>query len=426
MKRLLIISNNPLSPETNNGQMLLSNLARYSPKCLANFFIADSFPTNQYCSTFFRITDREVLRLGIFKNLGQTLEPRKDGIPTLSVSKKRRTSLTMLGRHFLWTLAHPIGRKLLSWAQSFRPDAILLQIGDSPFVIDAAVKLVKKIGVPLIVYNTENYYIKRHDFIDQKIRRSLWFLLFFHFLKRSYKKVSDATWIHLTPEIEKEYRTAFPNAKHHSIASSYSLLPMAYVPQSNRFSLCYFGNFGLGRYEQLLGIGRICEKINPQIQIHFFGNLSAEQKDNLAHFNNIVYHGFAHLDSIWAFCAANVDLLLHTESFSEYSKIDLVDSFSTKVANCLNSGLPFLCYLPGSLNLSNYLKRTDACFVCNSEKELSDSLAMAYKNTTYRMSKIPNALLVAKNNHSPDANALHFKKIIDETIENNQIFNIVK
>ena len=118
-----------------------------------------------------------------------------------------------------------------------------------------------------------------------------------------------------------------------------------------RFNAYYFGNLRKGRFESIINIADELDFLSKNAKLYIYGNCTNEQKQIMSLKRNVIFLGFDNLENIFNKIKRDCDLLIHTEPFDNFSKIDLIDAFSTKIVDCLATGLPFLVYTPKELNL---------------------------------------------------------------------------
>lgn len=74
--RTLIVSANALSTQQSNGKMVASFFKDYPSHVLAQLYIWPEYPNSSICSTYYRITDMEMLRSWFGKEPGQTVKSK--------------------------------------------------------------------------------------------------------------------------------------------------------------------------------------------------------------------------------------------------------------------------------------------------------------------------------------------------------------
>ena len=110
------------------------------------------------------------------------------------------------------------------------------------------------------------------------------------------------------------------------------------------------------------------------------------------------------------------DALLFVESFDVVSIDRVKHSMSTKIADCLASGICLLAYGPAELSSIHHLKENDAAFVASSKAELVQALNDLLKNNKKRAEIISNALLTAEKYHNSKKNSELLKQTLQKTL----------
>lgn len=110
----------------------------------------------------------------------------------------------------------------------------------------------------------------------------------------------------------------------------------------------------------------------------------------------------------------DTDYLIHAESFEEYYKNDLKYAFSTKIADCLSSGHPFIVLAPEEVASSKYLKKYNAAFVISDFRNIKHELEKFIYDDKMRSRTISNALKCVEKNHNHKKNSILLKKILNK------------
>ena len=109
-------------------------------------------------------------------------------------------------------------------------------------------------------------------------------------------------------------------------------------------------------------------------------------------------------------------LLLHVEAFDEAS-IDFVQhSISTKIADCLASGIPLLAYAPESVSSMKHLLRHKCALTATTKAELRAMLLKAFSQREELCHIANNALITAKEFHEQDTVSIHLHELIHSVI----------
>ena len=167
--KILVISHTPFAASDSMGSTLASYFGTYNPDKIAQFFIKNKEPDMPVCKNYYRVTDDEILRKlknPFSKKVGGRIDISKEikkrekvQEKEIKISKKSR-ALGLVLRTFLWSTKIWCTKEFKSFVREFSPDIILLQPGDFSYMFKLAVKLSKKLTIPLVIHQSEAYYIK--------------------------------------------------------------------------------------------------------------------------------------------------------------------------------------------------------------------------------------------------------------------------
>ncbi|MFA7020006.1 MAG: hypothetical protein WC215_00390 [Bacilli bacterium] len=414
--RLLIISNNCLSLTNSNGRTLFNFVSSFANNEVANFYIHDEMPNLTTHTNFYRVTDREALSAYKSRIPIEGLIGKKDASQALtSISKKSRQKtkknpLTSLAREIIWNSAAWKAKSFEKWIDDFSPTHLLLQAGDAPFLFRLARKIAKKRNIPLIIYNSEDYYFKEYNYMERKY--SFLYPFFRHRLVNDMKKTirKSSLCIYISEALMNHFIQAIPHrADYIMTSSSFSEENQVTRTKSKEeVNISYLGNFNLGRELPLIEIATLLNKRN--LKLHVYGNGNEETVEAIKQCSAIIYHGFATYDGVKEVMRQS-SLLIHVEAFSDYAIKDLRFSFSTKIADSLSSRVPFLVYIPKELACNEYLKMAISDFVVNNPQDLESTL----NNFLDGKLQYPNGKLldeVIEKNHSLVNNQNKFRNLL--------------
>src|SRR5690606_551262 len=180
--RVLIISNNVLSTQNNNGKTLFSFFRHLPRNRIAQIYFSPEKADHRLASSFFRITDSEILGILSLRAKsrfagGELFESESDDaaedraiFPLNELSLKNFDSIRLL-RELAWKFVHIDHDSLSAWVERFAPTVIFFCAGDSVFAyriyeaVCAMVPLARK-----AVYVTDDYILPR-----RKISPFWWF-----------------------------------------------------------------------------------------------------------------------------------------------------------------------------------------------------------------------------------------------------------
>lgn len=417
--RVLLISNNALSSTGSNGRTLDALLRSVPASALAQFYITDEPATLPSAGSYFRITDAEAIRCAILGgDAGRVVRLATKSSPSQQASSRvraKRTPARLLIREIVWSIT--LWRKpatLEQYIASIRPTVIMVQAGDSGFMLRLARKLSRKTSSPLLIFNSEDCFYRKHNYLDGS--RAQWPL--YRLWRSIYRSAVRATFKHASQMIysceplEQQFSKDFPASSATTVLTPTDVSPRSDPIRTPAKKLLYAGNLGLGRLESLLEIARTLETFHPGAELTIFGPaLSDSDHQRLVAQENVNYRGFAPYDAVVREMR-QCDLVLHVDTLMPHIRRDIRFGFSTKVADCLASGTPMLAYCPPESAVSEYLLKTNAAFVTNDRATLPEVLETALTAGCRRIQVAENARVAALENHSFEHNA----KIVEQLI----------
>lgn len=419
--RVLVVSNNCFSTTGSNGRTLAGLFEGWPVDALAQFYISSEIPDSSVCREYFRVTDREALRSVLSRrgSTGGVVNAQGpgglEGTPSLLMTRVRKTALTSLVRDTVWHIgAWPHGG-FWSWVDGFAPELVLLQAGDAPFMYRVATGVSARLGIPLVIYNSEDYYFKAHDYMTPT--GGFLSRLMYGIFRRRLISATDGAMavaahvVHLTDDLREEFDPVFdvPATAVMTTTTVTADLPRASttVPQ-----ISYLGNLGLGRHTSLMEIASALQAIDASLVIDVYGRAASEDiMKEMTQAFGIRFHGFVSYDETIELMRQST-LLIHTESFLPFYREDIKHGFSTKIADSLASGTCLLVYAPPELASVRYLQREGAACVVTDPTALRSALADLLSNESLRWSYAEKAADVVRRNHSLQATTFRFQTLL--------------
>lgn len=413
--KVLVISNDCLSNSTSNGRTLKNFFIGWPKNNIAQFCIHYDNPDYNVCNNYYVVSDRNALDSFLMKKKKNNILAKES---TEKHSTKSRNALTMLIRNIVWNSKRWLTKDFYKWLYDYKPEIIVLQVGDSSFMFNIAMLVSKKIDIPIVVYNSESYFFKKYDYFRGNIISKMFYPVFYYNLKHGYKKLMNkcSYAIYLCRMLENEYNRVF------SVDSStiYTTTELNALPQiiDNEFKISYIGNLGLDRHKSLIEIANILQELSVDLKIDVYGRIPNDDiEKELKMCKGINICGFVDYKDVISVMQSS-DLLLHIESFEKFYVKDLKYAFSTKIADCLGSGIPFLVYAPKELACTQYLLTNDCAHVATNKIELKKILALLINDFDYRNKYHFKATEIAGINHNKTSNFLKFKSILMKSIKN--------
>ncbi len=424
--KILIISHNPLTKQSNMGLTFQSLFARVQPEELCQLYVYPTVPDEARCHSFYRITDKEALKAvfscrapggviaasqiqpdqGVFENAQDE---------ALYRSRKNKSALRRLGRDLIWQLSGWYSKDLRQWLEREQPDRIFVAPGVAKFLYDMALRISRDRNIPIVSYVCDEFYfIRRPDQLLDRLRLKL--------LQRKMEALMAHTsqLVTISQELKESY------SRHFGVKATVVMTGAGEpVAESTRVAqqpdtIHYFGNIRCNRFVSLEEIGRELDRRNRETGSHCRLKIYTFEKDPT------ILDTFSGIDSIQV-CAAvtgeafrqvfsQAQLLLHTEAFDEASMDFVKNSISTKLADSLASGIPLLAYGPEGVASMQHLQRNGCALTAFSREALPRLLEQAFTDTAARQQAAQRGLEAAKVYHDPDQVAQKLRQILESVV----------
>lgn len=414
-KRILIISNEALADRSSNGRTL-KNLLLYIPKeYLAQFYIHGT-PDPEACSCYYRVSDKDALNAFLLKksaNRGKVQTNEKPEAP-VEGKKIQRNYRNLFLRNMVWQSMRWWTKEFDAFLQAFRPEVILLQTGDAPFMYKIARRIAGKYRAKLMMFSTENYVLKKRMYAAKPNDKMFWHNLQMASLKRQYQKFMDQAdcCAYSTEYLEQVFQNRYPHPGRSG--AFYTGTQMQDCSQlageGSEFSLVYCGNLGVGRAPVLCEMAQVLSKVDARAKLVVYGKFANESdRENVCAFDNVDYRGFVAYEEI-PLVLAKSSMVIHCENVTRLE--DLKSAFSTKIADSLACGKPFLVYATREYPFVQYLEQNCAAHIAENPQELEEILKKCKNDKAYAEQFIANAKQVAAENHDAQKNSQRFREII--------------
>lgn len=421
--KVLIISHNPLCTYNGMGKTLASLFSAFRKEELCQLYIYPSYPDLDLCSSYYRITDKDVLRgLVHFEEPGAVVEkaiisPKQTPFESvqdenLYHNARNKTPVRRLARDEIWRLSHWYGKHLRSWLDQEAPDIVFAAPGSACFLYDIAMKIAQDRRIPIVAYLCDEFYfVQPAKQLSGKLQQLL--------LKRKIEAFLAKTTLLVTisEELKSVYSEYFRVPC--QILMTGSTMQMIETDASNHTAnhLSYFGNVRSERYRTLRIIGDALDQLGKERGFRYYLDIYSFESDPkilriLTESESIRMHGFLQGREFQeTFCAA--ELLLHVESFDPQMVDKVKHSVSTKIADSLASGIPLLAYGPAGLSSIEHLRRNSCAFVCTETEQLRETLDTAMNDLEARKEVSDRARITAATFHDP---AINSKQLYDSLI----------
>ncbi len=423
LPRVLIISHTPFSSFNSMGSTLGTYFTEYAPEKLAQFYIKKMAPDMIVCDNYYLVTDSELvnkIKHPFSKDCGRAFrlgEMAQDSTFEISsteqaMSKKHR-GVGLILRDILWRSGIWKNKKFKKWLDDFDPEVVMVQPGDFSYIIQLAVEISEKRNIPLLIHQSEAYYLKHN--LENSLVYRIYYRRFRNQFRRMMKRASNC--VYLCEALERDYN------KHFDTPSCTIMKPTSLTPDKahkefdkDKLRFIYAGNLGpvVGRCEPLLQVGKALKSLGYSIDVYTASK--GEHMSELTEENGIFLHEavpYAELQRIIQEC----DFLIHIENQSDWHRYDEKYAFSTKIADMLASGRCSIIF--GSCDIAgiSYMRDNGLALVVEEEAQLAKKIQEVIDTPSIRERYIQNALMQAEKYHNPKTNAIAMNEVIISAFE---------
>lgn len=407
MSRILCVCFNGLKSSNSNGRTLQNLLYSVKKEDLAVFYCSNDISDYSECSSYYRVTDSDLIKSLCGKKVGKIIKPtevennNKGSIYNYSKQNRRNQAIRYF-RQKLWGLNLWQNNNFWKCIENFKPEVILLFSGNNAFLDKIAWQISKKYNIPIVLFNCESYYLQKlkYNTFFGRINR--------HFCDRVFKKTMSKVSgvIYNTEKLQKDYDKIFPNKN--SIVF-YQPSTKLTISQNKNNQISYLGNISDYRIKGLVEIANILASFGEKL--HLYGACTNDVLDIIKSNNNIIYHGLVDYNEC---CKIMVEskLLIHTDPLFDKTG-QFIYAFSGKIGDCLVSGVPLFLYGPENCAITEYLQENNCAFVCTKKENLKETLYNAIYNNELREAFVKKALEINSKNHNIDNNSKKVKEFIE-------------
>ncbi len=425
-RKILVIANNCFSLSNSNGRTLGNLFQGWPKENLAQMCVIAKEPLWDLCDNYYCIEDNSILHafLQRRKAEGRILKRYKEkDIFSPMIDTKRRqigkkTLPKFIIREIAWAWDRWRSKAFEQWIDEFYPNMVVLQFGDSSFMIDIALYIAQSRNIPLVVYNTEGYYFFDKFWYHPSVVDWVLFPFYKRYYDQKVRKLMKyaSSSVYLNEELKEDYDDAFK--KPSTVIYNSSCLKRFTTPlfKGRSIRISYLGGLGHGRDSALRDVGEVIHSIDPCCHIDVYGPGEETIVRQLKQAVGVEYHGVVSYETVQKVMSES-DLLFHVEPTTGCND-QLRYAFSGKIADSIMSGKCFVLYAPKDLACSKYIIDNQCAWFAETKDDLHDVLLRIFNNEKERIEILHRAKEIAEMNHNYERNAKRFQSIlINESVK---------
>lgn len=412
--KVLIVSHNPINKNDNNGITLYSLFHFFNKEDVAQVFFRDGAIDNDVCDSYFKITEFDIVKsLLKFKAPGEIPVYSENSVNenVIKNSNVQKSAMVKLARNLIWEIGTWKSNKFKKWLKGINPDLIFFYGSDYVFSQKIARWIKEYLNIPMVSYWVDDFYTNL-EYSSNLIKN----YNIYTFKKIFKKNINSSTNICITNKMAKEYSVLF-NKEFYVMYTSYNNKTLEKRNYSYPFIISYIGNISLGRAKTLSTLGSIIKESDLPFILNVYSGeyrndilKDIEGKDGINFKGKIAYSEVANTMN-------NSNFVLHVEGFEEENIKRVKFSFSTKIADSLNSGRCLLAFGPSEVASMEFLKDNNCALIANSKEEMKELLFNIVSNPNIIDETVSNALQTSKefNNNFNNYKKLNniFEKVVN-------------
>ena len=384
--KLLILSNSEWDDSNSFGSSFSSIFGNLKDVEIANIYCREGKPNTKTADSFFQITEKMMIKnlinpstpsgklvdLSSESKLNQLTESEKE---IYNYTKSKRWFVFIWIRELIWLIGRWKSKELNYFIKNYNPDIIFLPIYYSVYLNKIGIYLSKITEKPIVGYISDDCYTLRQYslnpfyWIERLIKR--------HWVKKSIKR---SKILYVISDIQKhDYDRIFHiESKLLYKGNNFDILPQIKEIITSPIKLVYTGNIGDNRWKVLNNIGEAIHSINDtqlRIQLYIYSKtqISNSIKNRLQKNNSVYFMGGVDAKEI-PHILNEADVLVHVEPTDLKGRLQVRQSFSTKIVDYLHAGGAIFAVGWKEAASIDYLVQNDAALVAFDEKSITEQL----------------------------------------------------
>ncbi len=431
--KILTISTSPWDDANSSGNTLSNLFLNWDNVELSNIFCRESFPNNNVCKYYYRITAK-MLAMNLFssKRIGKAFiydSAQSDKYNTsenagkssfekkfIAVIHRYNLNFAYFIENILWKLNLWQNKKFDEFLQERSPNVIFafaIPSVQRQLLLEYAKKKTNAKVVLMITDNVCNEYFSSNGKRGKEKAKRM----------KNILRLADKIYA-ITDELIGAYSKEF-GVDISILRKACNFNVSVCNSSGSPIRIVYAGNLLYGRIEILRALGEAICKINFKeqkmfLEIYSGTEISNSEKKSLNISGASVFCGSRPFDEIKSIFLQS-DIVLHVESFDP-KQIDYVKfSFSTKITDALESGRNFMVIGPKGISSVEYPKRIPGTIIIDNLNQIQDTINSIVSG---KVDLIKNAELIreyAMKHHSREVVLSTFKNDVNQLCNDKMI-----
>ena len=424
MKKILIISANPITDSSNNGKTMKAMFSNFNRENLAQlYFSQGEVPNYNICCSYYHYTDSDLLRerFSFHKN---SLDPsigvsydsvrHTNPIKGFEVLKTIFTTIPFL-RSIFWCRAE-YNSKIEDWSISFKPDLIFVYCGNQSKVFNFAIHLAKLNKIPIVPFFSDDYAFSPIGGINTYIQKKIILSKCKSLLKLA--PFGFAIGQDMCSFYENKFKKKFYKFVNSVDFDDSVIIDNGACISKDKINITFIGGLTIGRDRALVDFAKIITlaKLSQKVEINIFTTtkLNSKLKEELeAH--GVLIHKPVYGPQLQE-VRHNADMMLHLESSKPKNYSLAKYSVSTKISEYLSSGKLTICYGPSVVSSIKMFIEQNLGIVVDSlmsKQEQINTVIDCFANLQRYANTPFEAYCYARENYDKKINANNFVSVLN-------------
>lgn len=380
MIKILVLSSTPWSSDNSFGNSFTNIFDGIGDIKFANIYCNYGKPDNDFDMEFFQITEKSLIEnlIDSTKHTGKCVyrgaeeyqEMNQTEQATFNNIRKVRWQIFYWIRDIIWKIGRWESKELNKFIDEFQPDIIFQPIYIGSYMNNIALYLKEYTGCPMLGYISDDNYTLR------QMRISPFYWINRLVCRRKVKAVIEKCEIlYVISGIQKEeYERIFtPPCKVLTKCADFSTDAPDWSIDREKVRMVYAGNMNSGRFKSLK---LICDAVNTlnkegiKIKLDIYSTTPYSENMKKAMCGDTITLNEAIAYGKLLEIQKNADILIHVEGMSKSSRLEVHQSFSTKLVDFFEIGKCIFAVGKGDEASIKHLIDNDAAIVAQCEDDV--------------------------------------------------------